>query len=149
MNQVNSRVHLACLELRHLAVWRYSMFLWSVHTMNGCSTLSSQYLHSAKHHLHREKLPIPHIVDPPCGIEAVGEEGAGIHLKVQGRTLGEDSPHFDIRSIGLHHELKGRVRMNQGRSSGEVVFEVLGCSVSSKDPREWNLGRGECRQDGR
>jgi hypothetical protein len=58
--------------------------------------------------------------------------------------LGQDSPPFDIRSIGLHYELTGRVMMNQDGSCGETVFEH---PVSSWGPREWNLGRGECRQE--
>ena len=31
-----------------------------------------------QHHLHHEKLMIPHIVDPLRGIEAMGEEGEGM-----------------------------------------------------------------------
>lgn len=47
LNRMNSRAHLACLELRLLAVWRYSRLLWSIHRMNGCSAPSSQCLHSS------------------------------------------------------------------------------------------------------
>jgi hypothetical protein len=96
-----------------------------------------------QHHLHREKLPIPHIVVPLHGIEAVGEEGAGMQLKVQGRTLGQDSPHSDIRSIGLHHELMGRVRMNQDRSSVEAVVK------GSKRPVSPVSGAGVLGESGR
>jgi hypothetical protein len=52
---------------------------------------------------------------PLRGIEAVGEQGTGMQLKVPGRTLGQN-PHSYIRSIGLNHELTGRVRMNQDRA---------------------------------
>jgi hypothetical protein len=63
---------------------------------------------------------------------ALREEGAGTKFEVQGRTLGHDSPHSDIRSIGLHHKLMGRVRMNQYRSSGEAVFKIPERPVSGR-----------------
>jgi hypothetical protein len=115
--------------------------------MNGCSATSSQCLHSSNAIF---TLPIPHIVVPLCGVETVGEEGTRMQLKVQGRILGQNSPHSDIRSIGLHHELMGRVRMNQDRTSGEAVFEVPEHPVRGRGPRERTLvevsaDRGETR----
>ncbi|XP_070304212.1 uncharacterized protein [Salvelinus sp. IW2-2015] len=99
-------------------------------------------------HYHLEKLPSPHIVVPLRGSEAVGEEGAGMQLKVPCRTLVQTSTHSNVRSIGLHHELTGRVRMNQDRSRGEVMFKVPERLVSSRGPCERNLGRGEGIQGG-
>ena len=94
-------------------------------------------------HFHRKKLPIPHIIVPLRAVEVVGEEGTGMQLKVQGRTLGPDSPHSDIRSIGLHHELTGRVRMNQDRSSVEAVVK------GSKRPVSPVSGAGVLGESGR
>jgi hypothetical protein len=67
-------------------------------------------------------------------------------LEVQGRPLGKDSPHSNIRSVGLHHKLAERVRMYQDGSCGEAVFKIAERPVSSWGPPEPNLGRGECRQ---
>ena len=55
-------------------------------------------------------------------------------------------PHSDIQSIGVHHELTGRVRMNPYGSCGEALLEVPERPVRSWGSREQNLGRGECRQ---
>jgi hypothetical protein len=93
--------------------------------------------------LHHKKLPIPHMVIHLRGSEAMGEEGAGMQLKVQGRMLRQNRPHSDIQSISLHHKLTGRVRMNQDRSHGEAVFKVPECPVRRRGPRELNLGSGE------
>jgi hypothetical protein len=62
----------------------------------------------------------------------MGEEGAGMKLEVQGRTLGQDSSNSDIQSMRLHHELMGRVRMKQYGSSVEVVLEVPEHPVRSR-----------------
>lgn len=42
------RAHLACQELSRSSDCRYSRFLWSVHTRNGCSAPSSQCLYSSR-----------------------------------------------------------------------------------------------------
>jgi hypothetical protein len=126
LNRVNSRTHLACLELSRLGGVEILQVLvvgphdeWVFRPLQPVSTFLQRHLHS-------EKLTIPHIVVIFHGFEVVG----------------------DIRNLGLHHELTGRVRMNTDGSCGEVTFEVPEQPVSSWRPRETNFGRGECRQGG-
>jgi hypothetical protein len=67
-----------------------------------------------------------HVPPPPVTLsshsfEPIGEEGAEMLLEVKSRTLGQDSPHTDVRNIGLLHELTRWVQMNQDGSCGQQL----------------------------
>lgn len=79
LNHLNSRAHLACLELRCLAVGAEILQVlmvgphdeWVFHPFQTVPPF-------LQHHLLREKLTIPQIVVIFRGVEVVGEEGAGM-----------------------------------------------------------------------
>lgn len=48
LSNVKKSIYLACLGFSHLAFWRQERFLWSVHAMSWCSTLSSQWHWASK-----------------------------------------------------------------------------------------------------
>ena len=73
----------------------------------------------------------------------MGQKGAGMELSVLGRSLGQDGPHSNIRSINLYHKLTGWIRMDKDGCCGEPMFQVHEGFINRWRPCERNFGRGE------
>jgi hypothetical protein len=58
-------------------------------------------------------------------------EGTWMQLKIQGGTMGQDSPHSNVQSIDLHHELGAVVKQcfrfrNAQSAPGDHVNGTVG-----------------------
>ena len=96
--------------------------------------------------LDHQKFPVTYIVVSLSGVETIGQEGTGMELLVLGRSLGQNGPHSNVRSIDLNHKLTGRVQMDEDGSHSEPALQVHKGCVNSGRPCEWYFGRGECRE---
>jgi hypothetical protein len=92
---------------------------------------------------------VAYIVVPLCRIETMGQKGTGMKLLVLGRSLGQDFPHSNVRSINLYHKLLRWVQMDEDGCCCEQMLQVHKGFVDSWRPCEWYFGRGECREGGR
>lgn len=82
---IKNEGHLAWREFNILAVQRYSKFLYSVHTRNGCSDPSNQW-----RHIDGQQLPVANIIVFFSGGQLPGEEGTWVKLAVLRVLLRQD-----------------------------------------------------------
>ena len=75
-------------------------------------------------HLDCEKFPINKVIIPLSGIKVMGQESARMQLFVLGRTLGQNGPHSNVQVVDPHHELTGRVRMDEAGGSDETMLKI-------------------------
>ena len=54
----------------------------------------------------------------------IGQEGTGMKLLVLGRSLGQDGPHANVRSINLKYKLTRPVWMDEDGCCCEPMLQV-------------------------
>ena len=76
-----------------------------------------------------QELAVADIIIPLRRGQPAGEKGTGVELVVGGRVLGEDRAHSSVRSVGLHHELKCGIGLDEDGSGNEASLETPECGL--------------------
>lgn len=134
------------------SICRYSKFLCSIQTMNGCSSPYKQWCHSSMARFMASNSHSPSSLIAIGWAERAGKEGTWVPAIVFSKHLGKNGCHPCAQSINIHNKLKSRVRIRvrQGvRENQDAIREDAHVEQVPEDiihkhlEHRWHVGQAE------